>query len=400
MRHLRFAVLGLLVVGVLVAGPKGATGTTAGYPDSIASLGDSITRAANPGPLLLGDQPQLSWSTGADVAVQSHYYRILQKNSLISGNNFNDAVSGARMTHLNSQASSAVSQGADYVTILMGANDVCTSSEATMTPVNTFRTQFQTALNTLTAGLPNADIFVLSIPDIYHLWAILKDEPAAVSRWSTFSICQSMLANATSVAQTDVDRRAQVRQRNIDFNTVLSDECALRTNCRFDNNAVFNTQFLASDVSTLDYFHPSTAGQAKLAAGTWDSDGDGVVDGADNCPAWPNPTQALPPWPVPPGDSDCDGFDTANENFTGTLPLVRCMGTATANDEGPPDAWPFDHDDNQRAALGDVLGYIPVFNSFAPNPPYNPRFDLNASGGITLADVLSYIPVFNLTCTP
>ncbi len=41
-----------------------------------------------------------------------------------------------------------------------------------------------------------------------------------------------------------------------------------------------------------------------------------------------------------------------------------------------------------------------MFNSFDPTPPYDARYDLNASGGITLADVLMFIPVFNLTCAP
>ena len=47
-----------------------------------------------------------------------------------------------------------------------------------------------------------------------------------------------------------------------------------------------------------------------------------------------------------------------------------------------------------------MIGFIPVFNTVAPGPPYDPRYDLNASGGITLADVVMYIPVFNMTCTP
>ena len=276
MRYLRFLLLGLVVMaalGVVVAlslpSPKGASGTTAGYPDSMASLGDSFTRAMNPGPSLSGDQPQYSWSTGDDSAIQSHYYRILQQNSGIVGNNFNDAVSGARMVALNGQAQSAVSQGVEYVTILMGSNDVCTPSEATMTAVGTFRSQFQQAMNTLTTGLPNARIFVVSIPDIYILWFILKDNPSAVSVWSSSSICQSLLANPTSTAQADVDRRDRVRQRNIDFNSVLAQECAQYTQCRFDNNAGFNTQFQPIHVSTLDYFHPSLVGQALAASVTW-----------------------------------------------------------------------------------------------------------------------------------
>ena len=98
MRYLRYALLGLLALAaLLLSSPEQASGVTDGYPDSMASLGDSITRAVNPEFFLLGDQPQYSWSTGDNSAVQSHYYRILQKNSAISGNSYNDAVSGAKM---------------------------------------------------------------------------------------------------------------------------------------------------------------------------------------------------------------------------------------------------------------------------------------------------------------
>ena len=298
MRYLRFLLLSLVVMaalGVVVAlslpSPKGASGTTAGYPDSMASLGDSFTRAMNPGPSLSGDQPQYSWSTGDDSAIQSHYYRILQQNSGIVGNNFNDAVSGARMVALNGQAQSAVSQGVEYVTILMGANDVCRSSEATMTAVETFRSQFQQAMDTLTTGLPDARIFVASIPDIYVLWFILKDNPSAVSVWSILGICQSLLANPTSTAQADVDRRGRVRQRNIDFNSVLAEECAQYIQCRFDNNAGFNTQFEPIHVSTLDYFHPSLVGQTLVASVTWAAT-------YDFSAATPNPTATPTPAPT------------------------------------------------------------------------------------------------------
>ena len=38
---------------------------------------------------------------------------------------------------------------------------------------------------------------------------------------------------------------------------------------------------------------------AIAVGGPCDADGDGFGDGSDNCPAWPNAGQALPPWPVP-----------------------------------------------------------------------------------------------------
>ena len=51
----------------------------------------------------------------------------------------------------------------------------------------------------------------------------------------------------------------------------LAQGCALYVHCRFDGNAVFNTAFTTSDVSTRDYFHPSLAGQTKLALVTWNA---------------------------------------------------------------------------------------------------------------------------------
>jgi hypothetical protein len=87
--------------------------------------------------------------------------------------------------------------------------------------------------------------------------------------WALYGICQSMLANPTSTTQTDVDRRARVRQRVIDFNTALATVCAQYANCKFDGNAVFNYQFVLSQVSTWDYFHPNTAGQGVLASVTY-----------------------------------------------------------------------------------------------------------------------------------
>ena len=157
-----------------------------------------------------------------------------------------------------------------YVTLLIGANDACTTSESSMTSVATFRGQIDAALTTLHNGLPSAQVFVMSIPDIKRLWFIGKDSGNARFFWSLGGICQSMLANPTSTAQADVDRRNRVRQRVIDYNTQLAQACAAYgTNCLFDNNAVFNYQFVLSQVSGWDYFHPNREGQRVLASVTW-----------------------------------------------------------------------------------------------------------------------------------
>ena len=114
------------------------------------------------------------------------------------------------MTDLNSQAQDTVAEGAELVTIFMGANDVCNASEASMTPVATFQARFETAMATLASGLPDARIAVLTIPDIYNLWAIHKDNATARFIWALASICQSKLADPLSSDPADVQRRANV----------------------------------------------------------------------------------------------------------------------------------------------------------------------------------------------
>jgi len=235
----------------------------------MASMGDSITRGFNASGWF-SDWPSRSFSTGTTTGVNSHYRRILAKNPAISGRNFNDAVSGANAADMPGQATTVVGRGVQYVTILIGANDACTSSEATMTPVATFRGHIDTALNTLKTGLPNAKVALISVPDVKRLWQVGKDNSSARNTWSLFGICQSMLANPTSTAQADEDRRNRVRQRVIDFNAQLAQACAVYgPNCDFDDNAVFNFPFALSHVSTWDYFHPNVSGQNALAGASY-----------------------------------------------------------------------------------------------------------------------------------
>ena len=257
------------LVGVLLLALPAEALAAGRYPSSMASTGDSITRAYNTGFFPFTDNAAASWSTGTNSTVVSHYTRLLALNPKIRGKNYNDARSGAKMADLNGQMTTVNSQRVGYVTVLMGGNDVCVPSEAAMTSVADFEAQFTAAMNTLTSGSPSALIFVATIPDVYQLWLTEKDNFSARATWALFSVCQSMLANPTSTAQADVDRRQRVRQREIDFNDALLQVCAAHRQCRSDGGAVFNTEFTAADVSTRDYFHPSLAGQAKLAAGTW-----------------------------------------------------------------------------------------------------------------------------------
>lgn len=152
------AVLGCAAAGASGSVPR-ATGvrtTPVALPASMAALGDSITQAydATPTKHLLVDQPQLSWSTGYAGAkvVNSQYERLLSAGDSAlktKGHSANYSVTGAKMSALSGQAAQAVRMKASYVTILMGANDACTSTIDGMTPVATFKTEFTSSLTEL-----------------------------------------------------------------------------------------------------------------------------------------------------------------------------------------------------------------------------------------------------------
>jgi lysophospholipase L1-like esterase len=258
----------VLITALLALATAGASPARAG-PSSIDALGDSITRAFNTGcPFYWTDCALTnSWATGSNSKVNSVYTRLSAFGPVTR---YNDAVSGAKMDDLPGQATKAVSRNVELVGILMGANDACGGSSGVMTEVASYRANFEQAMATLTTGLPNADIKVGSIPDIYQLWEIFYKNKSAVSAWQTFKMCESLLANPTSTAPADMERRTKVRHRIQEYNAVLQSVCAEYVKCEFDNHAGFNTKFKAEHVSTADYFHPSVAGQALIASVAWE----------------------------------------------------------------------------------------------------------------------------------
>ncbi len=260
--------LAALAAAACLAG-IGASSALAVYPNSIAATGDSITQAFNTCRTAFTNCPQNSWATGTEVGVNSFYLRIVAGNPRAREQLHNDSVSGAKMSGLGSQITNVVSQGVDYVTIEMGANDVCTSSEESMTSVASFRSSFEAAIRTLRERLPGARISVGSIPNVYNLWSVLHTNRSALSTWRLFSVCQSMLRNAESLSREDEERRLRVQRREVEFNTVLESVCATYAQCKFDRNTGFNFRFEAAEVSTNDYFHPSVRGQTTIASIEW-----------------------------------------------------------------------------------------------------------------------------------
>jgi lysophospholipase L1-like esterase len=253
-------VLGLVLVIALSVPASSAAALD--VPTSMAALGDSITTAYNAGPGSYQDYPAGSWSTG--TVLYSHASLL----GLTGTAAINNAVSGAKMSDLITQAKRLPS-GVKYVTILMGGNDLCTKTEATMTLPDAFGRDFEAALSEIPSTV---NVFVASIPRVKTLWEVLYPNGSARFIWSLFGICQSLLANPGVTTGDDAARRARVDARNVELNTQLATVCARppRTNCRFDAGlTVYKTRFAAGNVSTRDYFHPNASGQKLLACTAW-----------------------------------------------------------------------------------------------------------------------------------
>lgn len=231
------------------------------WPNSIAALGDSITRATlanNTAAGLTFGQPQHSWSTGYQPrdGVDSHYERIRSKNPRINGRYLNLAKSGAESRDLPNQARAAVANGADYVVIQMGANDVCATTSAGMTPTSTFLGHYASALDTLKRGLPNATILVTGVVRVKSVYDAGRNDAACQAKWAALRSCPNVLLNGSA-------QRSEADARNLAYNKGLR-ALSARYDVHFDDN-IAKWRFSKSDLSSVDCFHPSIKGQQAFA---------------------------------------------------------------------------------------------------------------------------------------
>ncbi|WP_031004860.1 SGNH/GDSL hydrolase family protein [Streptomyces sp. NRRL F-5727] len=281
-RRFRTAVAGAVLAVAALAGCTGGSGpapaasasSRAGTPSpaptsrwdvspaSVAAVGDSITRAFD-ACSLLADCPEASWATGTDPAVNSLARRLLGAGR-VAGNSWNLARSGARMAALPEQMARAAAERPELVTVMIGANDACRPTPAGMTPVADFRRSFEAALDRLRKDAPEARVYVASVPDLRRLWDTGRASPLVRRVWE-LGVCGSMLADAEDLGAAAEARRTAVRDRVVAYNGVLAEVCAADELCRYDGGAVFGFRFDESLLSTWDWFHPSRAGQARLA---------------------------------------------------------------------------------------------------------------------------------------
>lgn len=244
-----------LLTALLIAGCS-APSDTPRLPDAIAVLGDSISRATNVLDDTFGDRPIHSYATGADGndTVMSHFERLRALDPALDIVAFNDARAGARMSELVAQAQTAKRQSAQYVVVLLGANDVCAGTD-----LSEFQAELRLGADAIDAI--GAEVLLLSVPDVTKLVDLYGENETARAVWAAYSVCPRVLGPGADLAAA----AALILQ----YNDALEAEAKAR-GWHWDDRTVNEVAYEQGDVSTADYFHPSIRGQARLAEVTWE----------------------------------------------------------------------------------------------------------------------------------
>ncbi|GGW27259.1 lipoprotein [Streptomyces xantholiticus] len=231
-------------------------------PDSLAAVGDSITRGFD-ACMVLSDCPEVSWATGTDTGVNSLAMRLLGASG-VKERSWNLARSGADAADLPEQMARAAAHDPELVTVMIGANDACADTVGRMTPVEEFRASLEAAMDRLRNDAPKAQVYVASVPDLKRLWSEGRGDALGSRIWE-LGICATMLGDAQDVGVRAQQRRDTVQQRVVAYNEVLKDVCAKDDRCRYDGGAVFDYRFSGAQLSRWDWFHPGRDGQQRLA---------------------------------------------------------------------------------------------------------------------------------------
>ncbi len=248
-------------------------------PALLGAIGDSYTTAFSVSPQLLYDHRQYSWAVG--TAKNDGVFSLLERFRALGDSPVvaDAATMGRRMTDAPRQAAIIVAAAkrlaagkTAYVTFALGTNDLCGDP---MTDPVTFANSLQTALVTLKTGLPaGSQVLMLAVPDFPHFYDMTQADPktkAALQLWVNSNRCPPYLGNygaptfeLANYYLTKYDNMLQAGCAGMNTGAGTP-----RVTCTYDPKLLSESDFVAKDLSTADYFHPSFTGQAKMAESAW-----------------------------------------------------------------------------------------------------------------------------------
>lgn len=287
--------------------PVSAISNSAPVPQSMAALGDSMSAGVlSPYPrqqailpwhhlrilwnslqlLATGKRESLafrhlSWSTGHRI--DSHYSRLKDLNPKLVDKNFaqpsafSKDIMDLQIPALVQWSQQNLNQDLpDYVTLLIGHNDLCGKTVEEMTSVRDFQKNIHSSIQFLVSQKTKARILVVPLARIDTLPETvgnsfvvpIKGLQRCQQVWKTIPLCTTLTQRESAETQKIVKTRLQ------DFNKIIKSEVARARAKHGDRirlaSVMESYQPQPNDVA-IDCFHANKDAQNRISAKTWSS---------------------------------------------------------------------------------------------------------------------------------
>ena len=193
---------------------------------------------------------------------------------------YNAAISGEESKHIAAQlevledwSHKNLGQNVpDYVTLLIGANDICQDTAEQMVDERTYYSNVVATIDEIQRQNPKTKVLISSLPNIDALHNIAIDQPLFVGTtckdiWKTIKLCHTLTLEDNPV------ERQKIAQRVLQYNTALQNiaqDRGANGKVKFAKS-IYDVKFTANDIS-VDCFHPNPHGQQMLSDASF-SDG-------------------------------------------------------------------------------------------------------------------------------
>lgn len=213
----------------------------------MAVLGDSASTAFNSE--RKWNNLNNSWAGGRSV--NSHYNRLVKLMPDKNVRVINLAVPGVDSHDVVRQAKTAASVELDYVTILIGSNDLCRGLDG----IEGFRYRMYKAIKTLVDSSPDVKILLSSTPNIVQARHVAEDLVCDMVWTRVMEMCDVSSEDVFYESWWALNAVLDVIGQNND-NVIFSD-------------AVMLQQIEPDSISLIDCFHASKQGQEMISELTW-----------------------------------------------------------------------------------------------------------------------------------
>jgi lysophospholipase L1-like esterase len=234
----------------------------------MGALGDSITTGFNSYHFL--SDKKGSWSTGNNKTpdFESHKMKI-EKLIERSVEAHNMAVPAVKSKNLIKQVKKLlrVAPKPDYVTILIGANDICSWKSEYQEDLEKYKDNVTYAVKKIIDANAHAKILLVPLPNMVRLYELGKDKRKCQMVWALTQLCRPLFKKDV----TD-NERDQFAERVKGINSKLKEISELYPSNAFFYEVLEEVNFDEKHVSEIDCFHPSAYGQKMIAEYTFNRD--------------------------------------------------------------------------------------------------------------------------------